>query len=253
MAAQVCGRAGTWQVGVGNGPIPELWCPGTLPLIPTTLRSLPSPLIFVPLWDWPVYWSAAPLIWATIVASQTPLWVGTDIADHPGREQCPPAFGTRRLLEGAAPSWHSTWEFLSPSWGFGCSNNPSFSPLCISPEVQQSSFYGYTGLLPKRYTQGVMTGESKYPHPTSWTCTFSCAPVSHTWVPTGPSIAQQVRDTPGCSPANPGSSLISESLHCHARLVGGMSVRSFITPKSLLVAPLCWEASHPHGGGDEDP
>ncbi|XP_010150261.1 PREDICTED: equilibrative nucleoside transporter 4-like, partial [Eurypyga helias] len=25
--------------------------------------------------------------------------------------------------------------------------------------VQQSSFYGYTGLLPKRYTQGVMTGE----------------------------------------------------------------------------------------------
>ncbi|KFW00102.1 Equilibrative nucleoside transporter 4, partial [Fulmarus glacialis] len=39
-------------------------------------------------------------------------------------------------------------------------NNPSFSPRCISPEVQQSSFYGYTGLLPKRYTQGVMTGES---------------------------------------------------------------------------------------------
>ncbi|NWQ82691.1 S29A4 protein, partial [Columbina picui] len=30
--------------------------------------------------------------------------------------------------------------------------------------VQQSSFYGYTGLLPKRYTQGVMTGESKYLH-----------------------------------------------------------------------------------------
>ncbi|XP_056390622.1 equilibrative nucleoside transporter 4 isoform X3 [Hyla sarda] len=26
--------------------------------------------------------------------------------------------------------------------------------------VQQSSFYGYTGMLPKRYTQGVMTGES---------------------------------------------------------------------------------------------
>uniref|UniRef100_A0A8C2KU43 Solute carrier family 29 member 4 n=1 Tax=Cyprinus carpio TaxID=7962 RepID=A0A8C2KU43_CYPCA len=25
--------------------------------------------------------------------------------------------------------------------------------------VQQSSFYGYTGMLPKRYTQGVMTGE----------------------------------------------------------------------------------------------
>lgn len=28
--------------------------------------------------------------------------------------------------------------------------------------MQQSSFYGYTGLLPKRYTQGVMTGESEY-------------------------------------------------------------------------------------------
>lgn len=27
--------------------------------------------------------------------------------------------------------------------------------------VQQSSFYGYTGMLPKRYTQGVMTGESE--------------------------------------------------------------------------------------------
>ncbi|XP_077879788.1 equilibrative nucleoside transporter 4 isoform X2 [Ictidomys tridecemlineatus] len=26
--------------------------------------------------------------------------------------------------------------------------------------AQQSSFYGYTGMLPKRYTQGVMTGES---------------------------------------------------------------------------------------------
>lgn len=31
--------------------------------------------------------------------------------------------------------------------------------------MQQSSFYGYTGLLPKRYTQGVMTGESEYRRP----------------------------------------------------------------------------------------
>ncbi|XP_033695886.1 equilibrative nucleoside transporter 4 isoform X1 [Tursiops truncatus] len=34
--------------------------------------------------------------------------------------------------------------------------------------VQQSSFYGYTGMLPKRYTQGVMTGETRgppHPHP----------------------------------------------------------------------------------------
>ncbi|KAI4822554.1 hypothetical protein KUCAC02_008091 [Chaenocephalus aceratus] len=29
-----------------------------------------------------------------------------------------------------------------------------------SPVLQQSSFYGYMGMLPKRYTQGVMTGES---------------------------------------------------------------------------------------------
>lgn len=88
-------------------------------------------------------------------------------------EKGPPAFGARRLLEGASPNCHSTWVhgfplgFLPPSWSFGCGNNPSFSPLCISPEVQQSSFYGYTGLLPKRYTQGVMTGESKYPQPRS--------------------------------------------------------------------------------------
>lgn len=33
--------------------------------------------------------------------------------------------------------------------------------LCLFPQVQQSSFYGYTGMLPKRYTQGVMTGESE--------------------------------------------------------------------------------------------
>jgi hypothetical protein len=36
--------------------------------------------------------------------------------------------------------------------------------LTVPPlsQVQQSSFYGYTGMLPKRYTQGVMTGESEY-------------------------------------------------------------------------------------------
>ena len=28
--------------------------------------------------------------------------------------------------------------------------------------VQQSSFYGYTSMLPPRYTQAVMTGESKH-------------------------------------------------------------------------------------------
>lgn len=39
-----------------------------------------------------------------------------------------------------------------------------YTDNCLPPpsSVQQSSFYGYMGMLPKRYTQGVMTGESKY-------------------------------------------------------------------------------------------
>ncbi|KAL2765975.1 equilibrative nucleoside transporter 4 isoform 2, partial [Daubentonia madagascariensis] len=51
---------------------------------------------------------------------------------------------------------------------YGCSSSPvtrrmpSTSPLWAPwpSAAQQSSFYGYTGMLPKRYTQGVMTGES---------------------------------------------------------------------------------------------
>ncbi|KAM9209170.1 equilibrative nucleoside transporter 4 isoform 2-T2 [Dugong dugon] len=50
----------------------------------------------------------------------------------------------------------------------GCSSSPMIrlTPstwLLWAPwpsAAQQSSFYGYTGMLPKRYTQGVMTGES---------------------------------------------------------------------------------------------
>lgn len=38
---------------------------------------------------------------------------------------------------------------------------PHPSPTPRPPTVQQSSFYGYMGMLPKRYTQGVMTGESE--------------------------------------------------------------------------------------------
>lgn len=72
-------------------------------------------------------------------------------------------WGKEQLLVGTAHGY--PLGFLPLSQSFGCGNNPSFSPLCISPEVQQSSFYGYTGLLPKRYTQGVMTGESKYLQP----------------------------------------------------------------------------------------
>ncbi|TSK31302.1 Equilibrative nucleoside transporter 4 [Bagarius yarrelli] len=36
----------------------------------------------------------------------------------------------------------------------------SVSVVAFGCTVQQSSFYGYMGMLPKRYTQGVMTGES---------------------------------------------------------------------------------------------
>lgn len=143
----------------------------------------------------------------------------------------PPTFEARRLWElhwlfreGTDPGWHGTWAptgvSFPPTRHFGCSNNPSFSPRRISPEVQQSSFYGYTGLLPKRYTQGVMTGESKYLHlcPCSTVGAHSWgddplllslrAPASHTRGPTVPSTAwpgcQQIMNTPGCFPANQG-------------------------------------------------
>ncbi|XP_055061968.2 equilibrative nucleoside transporter 4 isoform X2 [Misgurnus anguillicaudatus] len=39
-------------------------------------------------------------------------------------------------------------------------NLVSVAIVAFGCTVQQSSFYGYTGMLPKRYTQGVMTGES---------------------------------------------------------------------------------------------
>nr|KAF6347406.1 solute carrier family 29 member 4 [Pipistrellus kuhlii] len=50
----------------------------------------------------------------------------------------------------------------------GCSFSPGARPTPSTwppwapwpSAAQQSSFYGYTGMLPKRYTQGVMTGES---------------------------------------------------------------------------------------------
>lgn len=32
----------------------------------------------------------------------------------------------------------------------------------VSISVQQSSYYGYTSMLPARYTQAVMVGESNY-------------------------------------------------------------------------------------------
>ncbi|XP_044903364.1 equilibrative nucleoside transporter 4 isoform X4 [Felis catus] len=38
-------------------------------------------------------------------------------------------------------------------------NLAAVGTVALGCTVQQSSFYGYTGMLPKRYTQGVMTGE----------------------------------------------------------------------------------------------
>lgn len=114
-------------------------------------------------------------VWATMVASQTPALGGHSWWEQPwwgiqGGQKAPQLLGQegfghcigcsgRVQLQGG-----STPGFIPPTRHFGCSNNPSFSPWRVSPEVQQSSFYGYTGLLPKRYTQGVMTGESKYLH-----------------------------------------------------------------------------------------
>jgi len=40
-------------------------------------------------------------------------------------------------------------------------SSETLSIVLLTFAVQQSSFYGYTGMLPKRYTQGVMTGESE--------------------------------------------------------------------------------------------
>lgn len=175
-------------------------------------------------------------IWATMVVSQAPVPGGHSWWDQPWwgiqeGQKAPPLLGQEgfgscigcsgrvQILGGMARG--PPPGFLHPpTRHFGCSNNPSFSPRRISPEVQQSSFYGYTGLLPKRYTQGVMTGESKYLHPCpcstvgahSWgdnpPLLSLRAPVSHTRGPTVPSTAwpgcQQITNTPGCFPANQG-------------------------------------------------
>lgn len=50
------------------------------------------------------------------------------------------------------------WVYL-----WACSVTRTFIKLNVSfVTVQQSSFYGYTSMLPSRYTQAVMAGESKY-------------------------------------------------------------------------------------------
>lgn len=72
-----------------------------------------------------------------------------------------------RTSHRAWPLAHAVWwagwvDPIPPPPGDG---GISRSLLCLSPQVQQSSFYGYTGMLPKRYTQGVMTGESEYLQP----------------------------------------------------------------------------------------
>jgi len=137
------------------------------------------------------------------------------------------------------------------------------SPLgtSISPEVQQSSFYGYTGLLPKRYTQGVMTGESKYLHPLP----VSDGAGSLGGDPPAPSPGALLSSAqPGqvvsrwrTPPAFPqGCFIVSKSLARAAVLpcrgeVGGclQGVSPTAPKKSLLVAPPHLEASPSCGGG----
>lgn len=59
------------------------------------------------------------------------------------------------------------------------------SRLLSLSQVQQSSFYGYTGMLPKRYTQGVMTGESEYLQMPGWGCWAAWVPEASSWgIPT---------------------------------------------------------------------
>ncbi|XP_012878925.1 PREDICTED: equilibrative nucleoside transporter 4 isoform X2 [Dipodomys ordii] len=68
------------------------------------------------------------------------------------------------VVEGL--SLHTRITTASVMCGFSSSLTTRPTPSIWLPwapwpsAVQQSSFYGYTGLLPKRYTQGVMTGES---------------------------------------------------------------------------------------------
>ncbi|XP_026981469.1 equilibrative nucleoside transporter 4 isoform X2 [Sagmatias obliquidens] len=60
--------------------------------------------------------------------------------------------------------------------------------------VQQSSFYGYTGMLPKRYTQGVMTGETRGPpHPQPSRKHFGAPRPDVLSLPSGPGWARLSR------------------------------------------------------------
>ncbi|XP_045432729.1 equilibrative nucleoside transporter 4 [Pipistrellus kuhlii] len=52
------------------------------------------------------------------------------------------------------------WLQLFPRRQAYAINLAAVGTVAFGCTVQQSSFYGYTGMLPKRYTQGVMTGES---------------------------------------------------------------------------------------------
>ncbi|XP_026981476.1 equilibrative nucleoside transporter 4 isoform X7 [Sagmatias obliquidens] len=61
-------------------------------------------------------------------------------------------------------------------------------------QVQQSSFYGYTGMLPKRYTQGVMTGETRGPpHPQPSRKHFGAPRPDVLSLPSGPGWARLSR------------------------------------------------------------
>ncbi|XP_037069629.1 equilibrative nucleoside transporter 4-like [Pollicipes pollicipes] len=51
------------------------------------------------------------------------------------------------------------WQVFSNTTSYGV-NLLAVSVVAVGCTAQQSSFYGYTGMLPNRYTQAVMTGES---------------------------------------------------------------------------------------------
>ena len=53
------------------------------------------------------------------------------------------------------------WQVFSASTSYTI-NLVAVAVVALGCTVQQSSFYGYTSMLPSRYTQGVMAGESKY-------------------------------------------------------------------------------------------
>lgn len=67
---------------------------------------------------------------------------------------------TTLLFVAICEVWWETFGLsLSVSY---CINLIAVAIVAFGCTVQQSSFYGYTSMLPSRYTQAVMAGESKF-------------------------------------------------------------------------------------------